>query len=112
MVFLLILVYNSNIEFLLSKDAKRDVKSDQEFKYELTPLFAAGEVYISSIIDTLTSQAYYNPHIVTILRQILTGGKQSNTVIRTICELAELKQSNLWQISVPEDYLVIDETLI
>lgn len=99
------LVYNSNIEFLLTKDAKKDVKSDQEFKYEFTPLFAAGEVYISSIIDTLTSQAYYNPHIVTILRQLLTGGKQSNTVIRTICELAELKQSNLWQISVPEDYL-------
>jgi len=43
------LVFNSNIEFLLNKDNK-----DQEFKYEFTSLFAAGQVYISSIIDTLT----------------------------------------------------------
>jgi len=84
---------------------KKEAKIDSEFRYEFTSLFAAGEVYISSIIDTLTSQAYYNPHIVTILQQILTGGKQSNNVIRTICDLAELKQSNFWQIPVPEDYL-------
>ena len=43
------LVYNSNIEFLLNKDIR-----EQEFRYEFTSLFAAGQVYISSIIDTLT----------------------------------------------------------
>jgi hypothetical protein len=57
------------------------------------------------MIDTLTCQSYFNQHIVTILQQILTGGKQSNAVIRAICEHADLKQSNLWQISIPEDYL-------
>jgi len=99
------LVYSSNIEFLLPKDAKRDESPKVEFRHELTPLFAAGEVYISSIIDTLTSQAYYNPHIVTIVQQLVTGGKQSSTMIRNICDLADLKQSNLWQIPIPEDYL-------
>jgi len=100
------LMHSSNSEFLLPPSMKSEEKGiDFDAKCELTPLFAAGEIYISSIIDTLTSQAYYNPHIVTIMQQILTGGKQSNNVIRTICELAELKQSNLWQISIPEDYL-------
>ncbi|KRX09853.1 hypothetical protein PPERSA_02725 [Pseudocohnilembus persalinus] len=45
-----------------------------------------------------------NPHILTILQQILTGGKQQNTVIRAICESSRLQQSNLWQIPVPEDF--------
>jgi hypothetical protein len=94
------LVYNSNIEFLLNRNNK-----DSEFQYEFTSLFAAGQVYISSIIDTLTCQSYFNPHIVTILQQILTGGKQSNAVIRAFCDHADLKQSNLWQINIPEDYL-------
>jgi len=36
-------------------------------------LYSAGEVYIRSIVDTLTAQAFYNPHIVTILSLILVG---------------------------------------
>lgn len=58
---------------------------------DITPLYAAGQVYISTTIDTLTCQTYYNPHILTILQQILTGGKQSNSVIRGICEEANLQ---------------------
>lgn len=50
----------------------------------MTPLFASGEVYISSIIDTLTCQTYYNPHILTILQQILTGGKSSHIIARSL----------------------------
>ena len=46
--------------------------------YEFYPLYAAGEVYISSTIDTLTCQAYYNPHIVTILQQLLTSGNSAS----------------------------------
>jgi len=57
------LVSQQNIDFLMQKDFKRDVK----FEYDKTPLYAAGEIYISVIIDTLTCQSYYNPHIVTIL---------------------------------------------
>jgi hypothetical protein len=55
------LVYSSNIDFLMSS-LKPNVPD-----YKYTTLFAAGEVYISSIIDTLTCQAYFSPHIVTIL---------------------------------------------
>ena len=41
------LVYSSNIEFLLPK-------TSYELDYQYNTLYAAGEVYISSIIDTLT----------------------------------------------------------
>jgi hypothetical protein len=109
------IVHSTNIQFLVDKSNKKlDQKSklkhpkklnSDELKYEQTPLYAAGEIYISAIIDTLTCQSYYNPHIVTILQQILTGGRQSSMVIMGICEQADIKQSNLWQIPVPKKYL-------
>ncbi|CAD8212795.1 unnamed protein product [Paramecium octaurelia] len=95
------LVSSSNIQFLLDKD----YKYQNDFKYELTPLQASGEVYISAMIDTLTCQAYYNPHIVTILQQILTGMRQSNQITQAIVVDLEIKDSNLYQVPVPEDYL-------
>ena len=60
------LTITDNICFLLPRSNKKP-------PYNLSTLFAAGEVYIGSIIDTLTAQAFYNPHIVTILQQILVG---------------------------------------
>lgn len=44
------LVYPSNIEFLLPKD----FSFDGNIIADLTPLYSAGQVYISTIIDTLT----------------------------------------------------------
>lgn len=102
------LVYDSNIEFLLPKTELSTLLKNQRsrIQYESTSLFAAGEVYISSIIDTLTCQAYYNPHIVTILYQLLTGGKNtSNVTMRGICENVGLKSSNLWQIPIHESFI-------
>lgn len=55
------LVYSQNIEFLLSEYPTNG-------DYHFSTLYAAGEVYISAIIDTLTCQSYFNPHIVTILQ--------------------------------------------
>lgn len=101
------LVYDSNIEFLLPKQELSSLLKDKtRISYESTSLFSAGEVYISSIIDTLTCQAFYNPHIVTILHQLLTGGKNtSNFTMRGICENVGLKSSNLWQMPIPEKFI-------
>jgi len=102
------LVYDSNIEFLLPKyELECLKKNDKRLAYESTSLFSAGEVYLSSIIDTLTCQAYYNPHIVTIIQQLLTGGKNNatNFTMRGICENVGLKTSNLWQIMIPEQFI-------
>lgn len=104
------LVYPSNIEFLEPKSTQKEdldkAKEDNEFKYEYLSLYASGEVYISAIIDTLTCQSYYNPHIVTILKQLLSSGQSSANALKMmgICEEADIKQSNFWQIPVPEDY--------
>jgi hypothetical protein len=100
------LVYDSNIEFLLPKDELTNLNKYSKISYESTSLFSAGEVYISSIVDTLTCQAYYNKHIVTIVHQLLTGGKNtSNTTMRGICENVGLKSSNLWQMPIPEKFI-------
>lgn len=88
------LFYSSNIEFLLPK-------SQINFDYRYSTLYAAGEVYISAIIDTLTCQSYYNPHIVTILQQILKGVNVPDSEV--MIANPDLCQSNLWQISVPEE---------
>jgi hypothetical protein len=104
------LVYPSNIEFLEPKSVQKEdmlkAKEGNEFKYEYLSLYASGEVYISAIIDTLTCQSYYNPHIVTILKQLLSSGQSSTNALKMmgICEEADIKQSNFWQIPVPEDY--------
>ena len=92
------LYYSSNIEFLIEKNY-------EEFDYRFSTLYAAGEVYISAIIDTLTCQAYYNPHIVTILQQILkcTSSPDNEVMMAN----PDLCQSNLWQISVPEECIGI-----
>ena len=84
---------------------KKSESTKSDFQY--STLFAAGEVYISSIIDTLTAQAYYNPNIVTILQQILVGrsetfhGDFENQVVQYFGE--KVSTSNLWQIIVPEE---------
>lgn len=70
-------------------------------------MYTAGEVYISSIIDTLTAQACYNPHIVTILQQILVGKNFSGTnKFEEALEQAygdKFSEGNIWQIPVPEE---------
>jgi hypothetical protein len=73
--------------------------------YKFSLLYSAGEVYISQIIDTLTAQAYYNPHIVTILQQILVGADESGRFDKELSAWygTKLDAGNIWQIPVPEE---------
>jgi hypothetical protein len=66
--------------------------------YHFSTLYAAGEVYISAIIDTLTCQSYFNPHIVTILQQILKGSsEEDDEQLQDIMKAhPDLEQSILW----------------
>ena len=41
--------------------------------YDQTPTFASGEVYLSSLMDSLICQAYYNPALTTVLKQLIVG---------------------------------------
>ena len=99
------LIFESNIEYLLPQYEISNLNPDH-INYNITSVFSSGEVYINSIIDSLTAQAYYNKHIVTIVHQLLTGGKNSgNNTIRKICEDVGLKSSNFWQGDIPEKFI-------
>jgi hypothetical protein len=54
------LTFPTNIQFLLPTNEAFD-------DYTLSTLYATGEVYSSSIVDTLICQSFFNPHIVTIV---------------------------------------------
>ena len=93
------LIESSNIGYLLPKSQVKDYD-----RFDLSPIFASGEVYISTVIDTLSCQAYYNPHIIGIIHQILTGGDLSGD--------KQDPSSNLWQIIVPDEYVVSKNKLL
>ena len=44
-----------------------------QFEYDQTPVFAAGEVYLSSIMDCLICQTYYNHELLTVIIQLIIG---------------------------------------
>jgi len=95
--------FSSNIDFLMERSNLNGESAD----FQHSTLYSAGEVYISTLIDTLTAQAIYNPNIVTILQQILVGKTTSfypkfeEGVLKHFG--ASLQGSNLWQILVPEE---------
>ena len=98
------LAFESNIEYLLEQDELIELKNDMN--YSNTRVFSSGEIYINSIIDSLTAQAYYNKHIVTIIHQLLIGERSSErSEMFKICENIGLKSSNFWQTRIPEKFI-------
>jgi potassium large conductance calcium-activated channel subfamily M alpha protein 1 len=45
----------------------------KDYDYDQTPTFASGEVYLSSLMDSLICQAYYNPALITVLSKLIVG---------------------------------------
>ena len=99
------LINQSNIEHLIPEDELHTLPLDS-IPFERTSVFSSGEVFVSSIIDSLTCQAYYNKHISTIVQQLLSGRKNGmNQTLLDMCENVGLKSSNLWQIDIPEQFI-------
>ena len=102
------LIFESNIEYLLPKSELSHIDISKN-DYRTTNIFSSGEVYINSIIDSLTAQAYYNNHIVSIIHQLLTGGNINKTEgkfsLQKICNEVGLKSSNVWQIDIPSKFI-------
>jgi hypothetical protein len=96
------IVTPSNISFLHDEQGKKIVHD-----YHMSPPFAAGRVYTSSVLDTLVCQAYYNRHIITILHQLVAGSNEEENVKWTktmeehLPNVAEVKDSHLFSICVP-----------
>jgi hypothetical protein len=102
------LIYESNIEYLLPKEDLALIEPSNS-EYRTTSVFSSGEVYINSIIDSLTAQAYYNKHIVSIIHQLLIIGngdlKLGKFSLKQICDEIGLKSSNVSQINIPNKFI-------
>ena len=93
---------------LLEQDELIALKADMN--YTNTRVFSSGEIYINSIIDSLTAQAYYNKHIVSIIHQLLIIGngdlKLGKFSLKQICDEIGLKSSNVSQINIPNKFII------
>lgn len=102
------LISTENIEYLIDKKYISAVLFRKEFLplYEFTPLFASGEVFFPGIIDRITCQSYYNPHLLVILKKLLIGGSQMKSKkLARLEEDLKIPESDLWLIKVPESHV-------
>lgn len=80
----------------------------QKYGHICSEPFASGEIYISTMLDTLICQAYYNPYITSILNQFIMGGTNTSPRMKKIFSARRLHQSNLFLINIPVRF--IDKT--
>ena len=65
------LIKEDNIAYML--DDPRLYFLMNEYGYNITPIFTSGEIYLSSLMDSLLCQAYYNSELTTVLKQLIIG---------------------------------------
>ena len=53
----------------------------QKLGYFMSKPFASGEIYVSSLIDSLMCQTYYNPKMSEILEQLILGSANTSEKI-------------------------------
>ena len=61
------------------------------FGFWLNEAFASGELYISSMLDTLICQAFYNPYILNIIYQLMLGESSFKFPEKTLNRLNKYK---------------------
>ena len=114
------LLYTNNIEFLLSSKFLKKLQEDKinssknndslksgsnrmNYKmypnYELTPVFATGEIYLPSLGDKILAQMFYNSNLLTIINLILEGDKNiMKKKEKKLNDVFQLTGSNLFMI--------------
>ena len=71
----------------------------ESLNYEHTSVYAAGEVYLPSIVDKITGQMFYNSNLITILNLLLIGEKPpEKKADKKLAQLFDLKGCNLFLI--------------
>ena len=70
----------------------------------LSEAFASGELYISSMLDTLICQTFFNPYLLSIIQQLMLGDASFKFPVDITNKLKEKKiiQSSLYFIKVKE----------
>ena len=99
------LINPKNVSFLNN----RTRKNNDEYLFikaglniDATASFAAGEVYYSSIMDNVITQAYYNPSLLSVLKKLIVGDEQSNLKNKNILNrYSNITSGNLYLINMP-----------
>ena len=115
------LLYTKNIELLLSSKSLKKLYDDSKsihmnsnssqsiisnenddksnLNYDITPVYAAGEVYLPTLIDRITSQISFNSNLLRILNLILIGERPPEKLAdKKLAQMVELSGSNLYLI--------------
>eukprot|EP00948_MAST-09A_sp_MAST-9A-sp1_P003109 g3109.t1 len=102
------MVNHQNIPFL---NPFKSVNYFRANEFYLDPSFAAGQVFSSSIMDTLLCQSFYNPPVIEVVHQLMAGedpvfAKQWNSQFQETPEFKDNipKASHLFQIKVPSEF--------
>jgi len=66
-----------------------------------TGSFAAGEVYFSSIMDNLITQAYYNQSLLVVLKKIILGEDQTTYKNNPLKRYRDVLSANIYLIDFP-----------
>lgn len=83
------LVHPSNISFLIS--TQQDYKLMRRHGVYHTEIYAMGETYISSVMDTLIAQAFYNSALIAVLDQVIVGNSSGSGDLEENCNLFPLR---------------------
>ena len=92
------LASTSTINFLIEKKDE----NLEKYGYSISKPFAAGEIYFSSLLDTLLCQAYYSPKITEILDQLIMGSANTSEKLSKVYKQFNLSQCSLTSIDVPD----------
>lgn len=105
-----------NIGYLdLTRDGHDDGVVYEESDYRFTPQFACGELFTSSLLDTIICQAFYNPQIIAVVNRLISSRDQkeikavANTAIQgsmgsvNRAKLDAVSGSNLYQMPIPRE---------
>mmetsp|Transcript_32082 Transcript_32082/g.29040 ORF Transcript_32082/g.29040 Transcript_32082/m.29040 type:complete len:97 (-) Transcript_32082:262-552(-) len=94
------MVSPENLGFLIS--SSKDYATMKKYGYTQTPHFASGTIYLSSMIDSLICQSYYNPSLITVLNQLIVGS--SGVKLKGPDTNQNLKASNLYHFKAPKAF--------
>lgn len=105
-IFIIVELINpKNVSFLYNKGREQN----DEYKFikaniniDGTASFAAGEVYFSSIMDNLITQAYYNPSLLLVLKKLILGEDQTIYKKPPLSRYREIVSGNLYLIDLPQ----------